>query len=90
MASPVTMKSNVPKDTIGPALSGTTGILESALKFGTNVKRIVITSSVASVAEPKDEAYTFTEVSVDLILPAYDSQNHALTLTGFSERLEQL
>lgn len=62
MASPVTMVAKDPKETIGPALSGTTGILESVLKYGSNVKRIVITSSAASLMEPKEEAYTFTEV----------------------------
>lgn len=63
MASPVTAKAEDPQDTIGPAVSGTTGILESVLRFGGNVKRIVITSSSASATEPKDGPYTYTEVS---------------------------
>lgn len=62
MASPVTAHHPDPQDTIGPAVSGTTGILGSILKFGGNVKRVVITSSSASVTEPKDVPYTYTEV----------------------------
>ena len=42
------------KDIIEPAIKGTTNMLEAALK-STKVKRVVITSSVASVIPPKDE-----------------------------------
>lgn len=61
MASPVTTSAKDPQDTIGPAVTGTTGILHSILKYGPNVKRVVITSSAASLIEPKDEPYTYTE-----------------------------
>ncbi|KAF8335947.1 NAD-binding protein [Cantharellus anzutake] len=61
MASPVDTSSEDPAVVIGPAVSGTTGILKSALEHGPSVKRIVITSSVASLIVPKDGTYTFTE-----------------------------
>ncbi|KAF8326995.1 uncharacterized protein EI90DRAFT_3156366 [Cantharellus anzutake] len=51
-----------PQSVIGPAVEGTLGILRSAQQFGHNIKRIVITSSIASILESKDvPSYTFTE-----------------------------
>ncbi|CAE6485992.1 unnamed protein product [Rhizoctonia solani] len=50
-ASPFHFASEDPKDIIDPAIKGTTGVLESAHKFGSAVKRVVITSSVASVTD---------------------------------------
>jgi len=55
-ASPVTLTSNTPDDIIGPALSGTKGILESIKKHGHNVKRVVLTSSFAAIVTPKKPA----------------------------------
>ncbi|KAF8868457.1 D-lactaldehyde dehydrogenase [Gymnopilus junonius] len=49
MASPVTLSAVDPDEYIKPALQGTLGILESALKFGNKLKRIVITSSAAAI-----------------------------------------
>ena len=37
------------KELVNPALHATTGIFKSAHKYGTNVKRIVVTSSVAAL-----------------------------------------
>ncbi|KAI0827010.1 NAD-P-binding protein [Trametes gibbosa] len=48
-ASPFHFKADDPDELIGPAVHGTTGILKSALKYGTAVKRIVVTSSCAAV-----------------------------------------
>ncbi|PPQ72545.1 hypothetical protein CVT25_004879, partial [Psilocybe cyanescens] len=53
VTSPVT-ESNTdtyedPQIYIQPAVKGTVGILESAMKYGTNVKRVVVTSSVAAI-----------------------------------------
>ncbi|KAF8874581.1 D-lactaldehyde dehydrogenase [Gymnopilus junonius] len=64
MASPVTFSAVEPDEYISPAIKGTLGILKSALKFGTNVKRIVITSSVAAIygTPPKPE-HVFDETS---------------------------
>ncbi|KAF8343833.1 D-lactaldehyde dehydrogenase [Cantharellus anzutake] len=47
-ASPFHMKGTHPDDYFVPAIKGTTGILESILKYGTNVKRVVVTSSNAA------------------------------------------
>ncbi|KAF9554191.1 D-lactaldehyde dehydrogenase [Agrocybe pediades] len=49
LASPVSFTREDPNDLIIPAVKGTMGVLRSALKFGTNVKRIIITSSCAAV-----------------------------------------
>ncbi|CAE6469390.1 unnamed protein product [Rhizoctonia solani] len=50
-ASPFHYDSEDPKDIIDPALRGTTGILESVNRHGSTVKRVVITSSVASITD---------------------------------------
>ncbi|RDB20372.1 Ketoreductase azaE [Hypsizygus marmoreus] len=47
-ASPFHYKTEDPKDYIEPAVNGTIGILKSALKNAPTVKRVVVTSSVAS------------------------------------------
>ncbi|KAJ3501157.1 hypothetical protein NMY22_g19021 [Coprinellus aureogranulatus] len=49
LASPLPSPSPDPQATIRPAVDGTVGVLKSALKNGTNLKRIVITSSTASL-----------------------------------------
>ncbi|KAH7098848.1 hypothetical protein BKA62DRAFT_660243, partial [Auriculariales sp. MPI-PUGE-AT-0066] len=46
---------------IKPAVHGTTGILKSAQEYGTSVRRIVVTSSVAAIDAPKEDAYVYTE-----------------------------
>jgi len=61
MASPVTLLRAEPQSVIGPAVNGTVNILSSLLKFSSTVKRVVITSSAASIEEPKDGPYIFTE-----------------------------
>ncbi|KAL5521236.1 hypothetical protein ACEPAG_9159 [Sanghuangporus baumii] len=71
-ASPFHLKANDPNEVIEPAVKGTVGILESALKFGgKGLKRIVVTSSVASIVNPDssglvDES-SWNESSVTLI-----------------------
>ena len=44
-----------------PAVQGTTRILESALAHGTNVKRVVVTSSCAAVLSVQQEPRIYTE-----------------------------
>jgi len=61
-ASPYHLKAHDPAEVINPALKGTLGILESIKKNGHNVKRVVVTSSIAAVVVPRDPPYTFTEV----------------------------
>ena len=55
---------NVENDPIGklinPAVKGTENILNSILSHGKDVKRVVITSSFASVVHPVDGVVTFT------------------------------
>ncbi|CAE7150519.1 unnamed protein product [Rhizoctonia solani] len=50
-ASPFHFDSEDPKDIIDPAVRGTTGILKSVNKYGSTIKRVVITSSVASITD---------------------------------------
>jgi len=61
-ASPVsTAPGGDPALFLGPAVKGTTGILESVSKYGPTVKRVVITSSVAACLGLKEGQYTYTE-----------------------------
>ncbi|KAI0367230.1 NAD-P-binding protein [Pilatotrama ljubarskyi] len=60
-ASPFHFKAIEPDELIVPAVHGTTGILKSAQKFGTSVKRVVITSSCAAVLTPSSEPHVFSE-----------------------------
>lgn len=50
-----------PDELIVPAVQGTTRILESALSCGANVKRVVVTSSTASVLTIQSEPRVFSE-----------------------------
>ncbi|KDR70013.1 hypothetical protein GALMADRAFT_901336 [Galerina marginata CBS 339.88] len=50
VASPLDSPTSDPDGYIKPAVQGTIGILQSALKFGTKVKRIVLTSSATAMA----------------------------------------
>jgi len=50
-ASPFHYNLNEPDDIIIPAVRGTTSVLNSALKHGNTVKRVVLTSSVVSIFE---------------------------------------
>ncbi|KAI0051450.1 D-lactaldehyde dehydrogenase [Auriscalpium vulgare] len=60
-ASPFHFKVKQPEELIVPAVHGTVGILESVKKYGTSVKRVVITGSTASVLRPADGPITFSE-----------------------------
>ncbi|RPD65277.1 NAD(P)-binding protein [Lentinus tigrinus ALCF2SS1-7] len=60
-ASPFHLKAVEPEELIVPAVNGTTGILASALKNAPSVKRIVVTSSCASVLTPSTEPRIFSE-----------------------------
>jgi len=58
-ASPFYLTAASVEELIGPAVNGTVSILQSAAKYGQGVKRIVVTSSCASVLEPgKDKVFT--------------------------------
>ncbi|CCM04261.1 uncharacterized protein FIBRA_06430 [Fibroporia radiculosa] len=60
-ASPYHFKAGDPDELIVPALHGTTRVLESALAYGTAVKRVVITSSVAAVMRIEEQPLTLSE-----------------------------
>ncbi|EGN94218.1 hypothetical protein SERLA73DRAFT_163217 [Serpula lacrymans var. lacrymans S7.3] len=62
-ASPFHLNADDPDELIIPAVRGTVGILQSTLKHGSSVKRVVITSSCASVLTDVPTASTFTEVN---------------------------
>lgn len=52
IASPVTASAADPEDVIGPAVRGTTSIMNSALKHQSTVKRVFVVSSAAAVFSP--------------------------------------
>jgi nucleoside-diphosphate-sugar epimerase len=60
-ASPFHFNSTNPDDLIIPAVRGTTSILISVLKYGSSVKRVVLTSSVVAVFEWVTVPHVFTE-----------------------------
>ncbi|KAI0056653.1 D-lactaldehyde dehydrogenase [Artomyces pyxidatus] len=62
-ASPVTLVADDPYELITPALKGTIGILESVKKYGTSVKRVVITGSCASILRPTTETLVLDETA---------------------------
>ncbi|KAF9527862.1 hypothetical protein CPB83DRAFT_855320 [Crepidotus variabilis] len=61
VASPFTYDIKASDDLLGPAVQGTVGILRSAIKTGTQIKRIVITSSCAAVLNPTTIPTKFSE-----------------------------
>lgn len=60
-ASPVKLDPERPSDVIEPAVKGTQGILDSILKHGPTVRRVVITSSTAAVASWPEKPTVFDE-----------------------------
>ncbi|CAK5277912.1 unnamed protein product [Mycena citricolor] len=61
-ASPFYFNVTEPSELIEPAVKGTVGMLQSALKYGANVRRVVVTSSCASIIDLNNTKPTlFTE-----------------------------
>ncbi|KAJ3485302.1 hypothetical protein NLI96_g5061 [Meripilus lineatus] len=60
-ASPYHYGADDPAELIQPAIKGTVGILKSAMRCGSSVKRIVITTSTAAVVRPTQEPLLFNE-----------------------------
>lgn len=52
MASPVQFSWEDPKEVIGPAVNGATGILKSVANHGAGIKRVVLTSSSVAIVSP--------------------------------------
>ncbi|KAH7096855.1 D-lactaldehyde dehydrogenase [Auriculariales sp. MPI-PUGE-AT-0066] len=63
VASPMIMAGpeDPPEKLITPAVEGTLSLLRSIEAYGSGVKRIVVTSSMASVMEPHEGPYEYTE-----------------------------
>jgi nucleoside-diphosphate-sugar epimerase len=61
-ASPFYLVVDDPQELIEPAVKGTVGILESALKYGQSVKRVVVTSSAASILSDSENPGVFSEL----------------------------
>ncbi|KAJ7230091.1 hypothetical protein GGX14DRAFT_409938 [Mycena pura] len=62
-ASPFHFQADDPAEMLEPAIQGTVGILESARKYGTAVKRVVVTSSCAAVSTVSDQPQFLSEVN---------------------------
>ncbi|KAK0232517.1 D-lactaldehyde dehydrogenase [Armillaria fumosa] len=60
-ASPVVLTAVDPEEVIGPAVKGTLGLLASVAKFGTQVQRVVVTSSCTAVFHFPSEPTVFSE-----------------------------
>ncbi|KAK0229941.1 hypothetical protein EDD85DRAFT_125874 [Armillaria nabsnona] len=61
-ASPVQLSVSDPQELIVPAVKGTVGMLTSAAKYGSSVRRIVVTSSCAAIMRSEPETITLSEV----------------------------
>ncbi|KAI3603727.1 d-lactaldehyde dehydrogenase [Moniliophthora roreri] len=62
IASPFHLNADDPKELIEPAVNGTVGVLESVKKYGgEQVKRVVVTSSCASIMHNSPEPKVFSE-----------------------------
>ncbi|KAJ7342555.1 hypothetical protein DFH08DRAFT_874511 [Mycena albidolilacea] len=62
MASPVHLNAENPDEIIVPTIKGTLSMLNSAMKHGKYVKRVVLTSSTAAVLQDDSEPKTFSEL----------------------------
>lgn len=60
-ASPVHLNADDPNELIIPAVSGTMGVLESSRRYGSSIKRIVFTSSCATIITAQPDFRTFDE-----------------------------
>ena len=61
IASPVHATAEHPDEIIVPAVQGTLSVLKSTLKYGTAVKRVIVTSTVGSIIELGPEPRVFSE-----------------------------
>ncbi|KZT38291.1 NAD(P)-binding protein [Sistotremastrum suecicum HHB10207 ss-3] len=68
-ASPFHFNAEDPQALIGPAVNGTVGILKSIVKYGSEVKRVVVTSSIASIIVPVTKHTVFTEKDWNTVAP---------------------
>lgn len=61
ISSPFVLQIDDPNEVIAPAVAGTTSILQSAARLGTNVRRVVVTSSTGAVLSVSGTPKVFTE-----------------------------
>jgi len=72
-ASPINFNLHTYEEVVIPAVAGTETLLDSALQHaGPQLESIVVTSSVATIVDPKSDGYVFTES---------DFASHALTVS---------
>ncbi|THG94295.1 hypothetical protein EW026_g7151 [Hermanssonia centrifuga] len=62
LASPFHMHAKTPSELIDPAVGGAVGVLTSAFKCGHTVKRVVLTSSTASISQSSPGNHVLSEV----------------------------
>ncbi|KAK0460538.1 D-lactaldehyde dehydrogenase [Desarmillaria tabescens] len=60
-ASPVQLNLDDPQELIAPAVKGVVGMLTSAAKYGSSVRRIVVTSSCAAILRSEPGTITLSE-----------------------------
>ncbi|KAF8308505.1 NAD-binding protein [Clavulina sp. PMI_390] len=61
IASPFHAHAETADDFIVPAVGGMKNVLNAALKFGSTIKRVVVTSACSTLFEPHPSPYTYTE-----------------------------
>ncbi|KAI0262299.1 D-lactaldehyde dehydrogenase [Gloeopeniophorella convolvens] len=71
-ASPFHYNGTEPDELITPAVKGTTSILNSALKHGSTVKRVIVTSSIAAILKSTMSTTTQTYTEEDWNDPAVE------------------
>ncbi|KAH8656023.1 hypothetical protein BGZ60DRAFT_385011 [Tricladium varicosporioides] len=85
-ASPINFSLTRYEDFVDTAVAGNRSLLGSALKAGPQLKSVIVTSSVVSIIDPKDDPeYTFTEkdwASNSLRQAQEDKSNGVLTPSG--------
>lgn len=85
VASPVTMSIDDPeKDLYLPAVNGTKNALLAAKKYGKNIKKVVVTSSMAAMWNPLEKYDTkrpLTENMWNTLTPEQAAQDSMLTYT---------
>ncbi|KAG6901798.1 hypothetical protein C0995_007824 [Termitomyces sp. Mi166 len=83
-ASPFYLHAASVDELINPAVNGTVGILKSAQKNGSNVKRVVVTSSTASILEAGvDKVFTEADWNELAIREVKEQGDAALGMTKY-------
>ncbi|PPQ88275.1 hypothetical protein CVT25_005438 [Psilocybe cyanescens] len=93
MASPFHGNVKDPQEFFRPAIQGTVGILKSANKNGKQVKRVVVTSSTASVMSPPDKPTLFSALDWNTkdpkLVEELGSNSHPMTIYRASKSLAE-